>query len=146
MNMKDTVAVLIIVVVAVVFDTVMDSAGVPVTFLDVLMVGICLLILYVPVSAFFIKHKPTKKTAPQGLAKPEWGKLIFGLALVLALSGLSFYLGLDDPWKLYKGVRGPAHGYTMLLLGSALAVIGLMLGYWMLLLLIETFKNSRSDK
>jgi len=144
--MKDTIAVMAIVVVAVVFDAVMDNAGVPVTFLDVLIVAVSLLILYLPVNAFFTKHKPTKKAATPVRLKPEWSKLILGLVLLIMLSASALYLGLDDPWKLYKGIKGPAHGYTIVLLGIALAVIGVMLGYSLLLLVKQKLNNARSDK
>ena len=147
MNLKDTFAVTAIVVVAIIFDAIMDNADIPITFADVFLVSISMLIIYVPFSAFFIKHKLSSKRVVSDRVKPAWLTIFSGLLLFLGVGVSAIYLGLEDPWELYSGVKAPpTHGYTILLLGIVMTGIGLMFGYYFLLLGIKKFTNSRSEK
>lgn len=111
--------------------------GIPVTLLDILLFPISVVFIVAMGMLLFEKeNKNKKKHKKQNAASPEinlsWMKRLGYIVLslmMLALGAWAVSAGIEQPFKLFTGVKGASHGYTLVALGICIVIMGLMMLY-----------------
>lgn len=105
------------------FEVFQYYTGIPLNIMDAMILLISALCLYLlkylpPFTSQKYKNIDTK------LVNNIWyllGAIVF--VAVLILMGIYLvYLGLESPFKLFIGVKGSSHGYSLVLLGSVITM------------------------
>ena len=82
------------------------------------------MIIYGFFRILFTKHKKQKKIAG---TPPTNKALLFSFVVSILLVPLGIWgidIGANNPWHLFTGVKGPAHGYTLFMLGIVITGFG----------------------
>lgn len=114
------------------FEVFQYYTGIPLNIMDAMILLISALCLYL------LKYRPPftrqkYKDIDTKLVNNIWyllGSIVF--VAVLILMGIYLvYLGLESPFKLFTGVKGSSHGYSLVLLGSVITMYS-CIGIYML--------------
>ncbi len=93
--------------------------GLPITIIDIGILPItCLLIYYMRFykSPFSKSYKDMTTHQPQS-AWQLIGFLVFTIMLAIMGAWIA-WLGVQEPFKYFSGIKGAAHGYTLIQVGS----------------------------
>jgi len=111
--------------------------GIPVTIIDITLFPISVIFIVGMAMILFKKENKNKKKRRNRNATPSeitfsWVKrlgYIAGAILMLALGVWGILEGIEQPFKLFTGVKGPAHGYTLAAIGVVLIIMALIALY-----------------
>jgi hypothetical protein len=124
--------VILIISTFIMFEVFQYYTGIPLNIMDAMILLISALCLYLlkylpPFTSQKYKDIDTK------LVNNIWcllGSIVF--VAVLILMGIYLvYLGIESPFKLFTGVKGSSHGYSLVLLGSVITMYS-CIGIYML--------------
>lgn len=144
LKIKEYWPVAALMVLAVIIEIFREITGIPVTILDLLFSPFLLIaICYIPYYRYTQKKKKSKRRdnfeyyEPLTAIKTSGYITVFVLMAALGIWGL--WEGLHNPLKLYTGVRGAAHGYTLALVGIFL--IGT--GFWCIKKTVPRYRKNQ---
>lgn len=114
---------LVIIFAFIMFEVFQYFTGVPLNIMDAIILLISALCLYLlkyllPFTSQKYKYPDTK------LVNNIWcllGAIVF-VAMLILMGIYLVYLGVESPFKLFTGVKGSSHGYSLVLLGSVITM------------------------
>ncbi len=125
-------------IISIILEITRQQANIPITIIDLSVLFFC---LFVIVSIFRSPSysKKTKKKQYDNEPVPFFKKmgLVLTFILMIVLGVSVFWIGIQEPFKFFTGIKGAAHGYTLVALG--LIIIGTsVFGLWKVCLIPTT--------
>ncbi len=117
---------IIVVLVILISEGIRLYTGLPITIIDIGILPItCLLIYYIR----FYKFPFSKKYYDKNTQQPQSGWQLIGFlvfTIMLAIIGAWIaWLGIQGPLHYFSSVKGAAHGYTLIQVGSVITIYSL---------------------
>jgi|GEM_PF-3174334 len=97
--------------------------GLPIRFGDLFLIGISILLIYILLASLI---SGSSKASQNRVDSDPFAKILLKsfYLLLLSLLGISLiYIGLTAPLKLIVGVKGSAHGYSLVVSGISIIVL-----------------------
>ena len=119
-SIKTGIAIFFIILIS---ELIRIYTGLPITIVDIGVLPItCLLVYYIQFYSFpFSKNFKDKNNQQQLSSWQLLGFLLF--SVVMAIMGTwSAWIGIEEPLHYFSSVKGGAHGYTLIQLGSIIAI------------------------
>jgi len=128
MNKNAIVETILIILAILAVEFFRSVTGIPVTILDLILFPMSLLIVFFTLK-LLVKSKDLAavKNKPMPWHK-RWGYFVFSLLLIL-LGLWAIVAGLQAPFHLFTGVKGAAHGYSLVALGLVITVFSIYMAY-----------------
>ena len=136
---------LLIISAFIMFEALQYYTGIPLNIVDAIILLISALCFYL---LKYLPSFPSQKykyvdSKPVNNIWHLFGAIVF-LAVLILMGIYLVYLGVESPLKLFTGVKGSSHGYSLVLLGSVItmySVIGICLLFYKLWWLIKAKSN-----
>ncbi|MCG8549198.1 MAG: hypothetical protein MI799_02210, partial [Desulfobacterales bacterium] len=98
---------------------------VPVTIMDILLFPLSVLIIvYSLKQLVFRKNKETYSHSVDDSKLKLILYLCFSLIVLAPLGLFTLWMGIQEPLGFFSGIKGPAHGYTLIPLGIVITGLG----------------------
>ena len=114
--------------------------GLPLTIIDITLIPLSSVFL-IPSIQYILPRK--KKKVDKTVEQP-YKQLILSLVTILLLFPLAVWLaitGWQEPFRLFNGVKGGAHGYTLLYLGLIMVCLCIVSVFTIMSKLIRVFRK-----
>lgn len=107
-------------------EAIRQALDIPVTILDITLTPLAVFILFLFLRTFFIDKKAKKKiNAIESIPLTKSIGMIMSSILLLALGWWGIWAGALEPLKLFTGVKGAGHGYTLVVIGLIIVLMGI---------------------
>jgi len=116
--------------------------GVPITIIDIGILPVtCLLIYYIRFYTFPFSKKYTDKNSQQSLNILQLYEFFIFTVMLAILGSWITWLGIQSPLYYFSSVKGGAHGYTLIQLGSITTIYSVGIAIIFLYRLIQLYKK-----
>jgi hypothetical protein len=110
---------------AVLLEYIRRRYGIPVTILDIFLLPLSLIFSSVLLKDFFFRQNPADQA---GLSLRDGVfRALVALLLFFPLGAWSLWEGIRNPLDYFSGIKGAAHGYTLIGIGLFCLSLGIML-------------------
>ncbi len=114
---------------------------IPVTILDVLLFPLAILITGYSLKNLIFKRKQKLSNYPTDDSKLKLVfSLFFCLIVMIPLGLYTAWMGIQEPFEYFSGVKGSAHGYTLVPVGALIAGLGVFVVFKIIQNLIPNTK------
>lgn len=118
--MKHYLTIALIVIVAIIIDSLFAYAGLPVATMDLILTPLGLAIIIGVCTPKYLGGYYLQERPAQGHNLKTKLLLLLAVPAILLLGVWSVYAGVTEPFTFYSGVKGNAHGYSLLVMGLAI--------------------------
>lgn len=120
-KIKSIINTLALVLLIIAIESFRHATELPFTVIDILILPLSIISIVFGLKSLFINRKKTNLPEPIEQSLLKQSVHIFTAILVLLLGLWALYEGWNNPLLMYTGVKGAAHGYTLLSIGLLLS-------------------------
>nr|WP_319395453.1 hypothetical protein [uncultured Desulfobacter sp.] len=129
-------------IVALILEFIRKRYSVAVTIIDVLLFPLSVLIIFY--SAKHLVFKKNKDTYRHPIDDSNLKLILylcFSLIVLTPLGLFTLWLGIQEPLGFFSGIKGAAHGYTLIPLGIIVTGLGVFMAFKLVQILIVKSKT-----
>lgn len=124
-RLKHLPAVCGLVLLAVIIEIIRQKTNIPVTLLDIFFFPGCLLFSFIFLRYEFLNKKTLfKYNLVEPVSALKKLGVFVGALFLTALGGWCFWMGICEPLTYFWGIKGAAHGYTLVAMGFLISLLG----------------------
>lgn len=117
-------------IVAFILEFIRKRYSVPVTIIDILLFPLSVLIIvYSLKQLVFRRKKDTYNHSINDSNLKLMLYLCFSLIVLVPLGLFTLWMGIQEPLGFFSGIKGPAHGYTLIPLGIIITGLGVFMAF-----------------
>ena len=127
-KVKNAFVIIGLLLIALAIEYMRRTYGIPVTILDILLFPLSLVFTFVLLKNFFFEQSREEKESMNAHSlRSITGRAAITVLLFFPLGLWSIWLGIQNPFEYFSGVKGAVHGYSLVVLGVFIFSIGIML-------------------
>lgn len=132
-TVKTIVEIACILLLVIVFESIRETIGIPVTVLDFVITPLCLTLMYVVFREWVFKKGGRREPQPiqPSTTWTGYSGRLLAFMLMVAFGAWGVWFGCRNPFLYMSGVKGAGHGYTLAAIGLLLIQLG-AIGIWSL--------------
>lgn len=131
---KDVLTVLAVLIIV---EVLRYYTGLPFTIIDITVFPLSVAMLFFGIMAIITNKSDVHKTEKTRYSTIRLSSYFLAAILFFALGLWAIYEGWNNPLELYTGVKGAAHGYTLLSMGLFISAFSV---YYIYLLAVKAIR------
>ncbi|WP_026960193.1 hypothetical protein [Aliagarivorans taiwanensis] len=130
--MKNLVVTLLLVTLAIAFDSLAGHRGLPIVTMDLLLIPLCIAVCWQVCTPKYLSGANLNPQLAQNKSLLSTLALVMACIFFVLLGAFALYLGASEPFRLLTGIKGSCHGYTAFTIGVCilLLVFTTSYAYW----------------
>jgi len=127
--MKHYIIIGSFIVVTIFIDSLFSYMGLPIVVTDLILVPLSITTIVLVCAPKFLAGNYIDRQQLASLSGLKLLSLLCGAIFLVLLGGFVTYLGFLNPLQLFSGAKGAAHGYTLVVTGSAIILLVFSIAY-----------------